>query len=1333
MAGTSEYKPPTSYVGNSPFNFASSTSTSGKSEYKPPTTSVYDTLSSYKPPMSTAFPTYVDKLVSDATSRGGRVGGSSGGGGGGGGGGGSSGGSSGGGGGGGGGGESSGGKTDAELGIVRDQYGNIVRDASAIINETQRAVATYAIAQGLSPAEQVKLQQQIETYAIKHNLSAKEIANKLLDAARSGGKTDAELGGIFKDLPKTTNKTESSGSGVSSAISNETKFYPVWKGDKVVNVSADVLAYDTLLGSITGEYKYNAPTSIKLEALKAAGGQAYVDKLQNELKAAGVTPQLLSMQREMNARASGLSPLSQIASQEMDVEDFKAKLREEARRADIEYVARGVGLPIKTVEQNWEKFEKHLGKYSYSNLLEAAFADAEKQLAEGKDSAKVFVGGLGYDLVFSRKTQAAAPQELPTPTLNTPKIGAEEIIKSKEAEGYKFIGGKSTLEGEQLLFEKIDTSTVEIPKHKTLDAGEIKLLKGADGHFAFYSTSGIPVAKQVAEELDRGYWAWRERNLANAIKLDKEEGTVLHQALTVPQEIGMGIGLSLTKFGIGFVQAAQTGGALLGLKLRKAVGGTLSLQEEEALKYLPGEFASATVEYAIEPAKFYTIQKLFRAPGYVGEKLGTLTGRVVSVEKAASVPLFGRIVSSAVEGGAKNAYFFPTLGREVGKVVGTGLLIGSGALAGVDIRRTDVTTITQTINEKGKITAKETTTSPENYEFSYNPIRGAAGVATIGAAVYLGTNLPKWGASLFDKIKPKGLSNPFYRHEYIPIQEAETRASLGVHTQKEIAAGKVAASDYAKALIERQKEVLADYRYYHRLAGKVDGFERKVIEAKANQAYELAAKLQKEINQLTKVKTHTSIMQIESYLPGKGEGIFKTTSTWKPNEIGEIKRYTTTEFIPKTTTNYAALRIGNYVVKYPYKSILKMKVPTGIDEIFKVSRLATKDDLRKIATNEILESIPMVGSGKIRTLTGKAAEEYSAAQLKAIVQKAMEIEAKRSLESIPMVGSGKIRTLTGKAAEEYLTAKREAIFQKAIEMEAKRSLESIPMVGSGKIRTLTGKAAEEYLTAKREALFSEARAIGIERALKNPSNKYLQNLYGLVDEAVIATPKPAVSATPTPKQRYLTSVKIQTVQPISSVRAMPMVIAPATASTSKITTQTKNIISVGIPSNIQTITKQPKKVETKVIALQPTKLSALTSTQEQTHLKTSAIVQEQVRTRTQARVQVRTRAQVKTQVRAQLKVRQPVRILLKSERQDVRRLLAPEQNRRRKITLQPRGVRTVFSDLLSLARSQLRYGTGTSPSVIKRPEVWAYAARGGLVPTVEQLKASGGKKKRFIF
>jgi hypothetical protein len=53
-------------------------------------------------------------------------------------------------------------------------------------------------------------------------------------------------------------------------------------------------------------------------------------------------------------------------------------------------------------------------------------------------------------------------------------------------------------------------------------------------------------------------------------------------------------------------------------------------------------------------------------------------------------------------------------------------------------------------------------------------------------------------------------------------------------------------------------------------------------------------------------------------------------------------------------------------------------------------------------------------------------------------------------------------------------------------------------------------------------------------------------------------------------------------------------------------------------------------------------------------------------------------------------------------------------------------VRSIYADILSVGKSEVLYGRGTSPSMVKHPELWK--REGGRVPTAEMLS---GKKRRF--
>ena len=51
------------------------------------------------------------------------------------------------------------------------------------------------------------------------------------------------------------------------------------------------------------------------------------------------------------------------------------------------------------------------------------------------------------------------------------------------------------------------------------------------------------------------------------------------------------------------------------------------------------------------------------------------------------------------------------------------------------------------------------------------------------------------------------------------------------------------------------------------------------------------------------------------------------------------------------------------------------------------------------------------------------------------------------------------------------------------------------------------------------------------------------------------------------------------------------------------------------------------------------------------------------------------------------------------------------------------GDRTVYADLISVTKSQLLYGAGTSPSLKKHPELWRGEYALGRTPTVELITA----------
>jgi hypothetical protein len=67
-----------------------------------------------------------------------------------------------------------------------------------------------------------------------------------------------------------------------------------------------------------------------------------------------------------------------------------------------------------------------------------------------------------------------------------------------------------------------------------------------------------------------------------------------------------------------------------------------------------------------------------------------------------------------------------------------------------------------------------------------------------------------------------------------------------------------------------------------------------------------------------------------------------------------------------------------------------------------------------------------------------------------------------------------------------------------------------------------------------------------------------------------------------------------------------------------------------------------------------------------------------------------------------------------------------EEPTRRFATPRTRSVRSMYADILSVGKSEVLYGKGTSASLVKHPELWKH--EGGRVPTAEMLS---GKKRRF--
>ncbi len=116
------------------------------------------------------------------------------------------------------------------------------------------------------------------------------------------------------------------------------------------------------------------------------------------------------------------------------------EIREDAKLADQKYIALSVGLPLATVQANWESganFSSKIGKYSYSSLTEAGISSAEKT---GKGfspiSGDITMSGGTSITPYSRQPISLVPK-MNLETFTIPKgaiiTNAQSLVKGGES------------------------------------------------------------------------------------------------------------------------------------------------------------------------------------------------------------------------------------------------------------------------------------------------------------------------------------------------------------------------------------------------------------------------------------------------------------------------------------------------------------------------------------------------------------------------------------------------------------------------------------------------------------------------------------------------------------------------------------------------------------------------------------------------------------------------------------------------------------------------------------------------------------------------------------
>lgn len=405
-----------------------------------------------------------------------------------------------------------------------------------------------------------------------------------------------------------TSSGGSSGSATSnpSAIINETARLAALKGwtpeqQRQYEV-AQINAYNKAVSSgYTGSFgtftaQYNSQTQTGITSGLQTSRQA-----QQKEAAASQVQHRMAMQNSVYPSMKSVS---------------EAGIREEAYFADQQYVSLQTGLPLRTIQENWNKgenYSKKIGSYSYTALTEKGIAQAQR-------TGRGFVGGLGYDLEYTGEVRS-----LP----NAPVVPSKADLTDSET----IFGGVSKASTGETIFVAPKQIMTPAPSEygystyykPTIGRARLDamtpvnpyLLAGEGQSVSYFIPPKAPAAQtpleniDVLSDIDQRYNQMRQEGksvfFGNA-PVNDTFGEFVYGAKVGVIEVPL---VELTKFGLAFTQASKYGGELFG---SKAFGSMPNYQgkrltpEQEKL-YL-GKFEQGATMYASLPLTIYALGKL---------------------------------------------------------------------------------------------------------------------------------------------------------------------------------------------------------------------------------------------------------------------------------------------------------------------------------------------------------------------------------------------------------------------------------------------------------------------------------------------------------------------------------------------------------------------------------------------------------------------------------------------------------------------------------------------------------------------------------------------------
>lgn len=871
---------------------------------------------------------------------------------------------------------------DALQGIVRDSNGNIIHDARAIINETDRAkdISKISGASGVTKTQEV-------TNAVKQSQENVKAANQLLPSIelKLAGKLPLTGGETYASLLKSKIVLE-------NAIQAENKYSGVPK------------SYGSNPALMTGLVAFGEQRAAQLAqvtpelAKQYASGKVQMGQTQVEVTKA--------YQEMYGGGEQATTKLSTIIN--------------EAKSRDIDWISKATGLPYNTIESNYGDYEGKLGKYSYSNLLKTGQKEAYQ-----KGSA--FVGGIGLTLesvaskvieINGQETELNTNQPLITEFYldlgegltsdELTAISKMELNGKQETNLSNFRAKRAgnlisiTKAGGITLDTRSEPFNINIREERPKEP-EIFQFNGV-----FYTKEGKTFATIMSEDIFSKMNALQESNRLTAIELDKANANSSfsfplltsptselpitspflnwalsnrEQILNVPREYSIDILTGLgTKTPLELLHGAGAAKLSLELQFKQYMEG-LTLEEQEVLPRIQAEARGGTFEGLTEPAKLYVFNKLVT---YGIPKLGEITGNVITkaigTKAASQLVISGTtaVERSALVGG--NEYLLGQFGRQVATKLTGVALVSSGALSGVDI----------TTDEQGGIS------------LGFNPQRAVGGVVTMGGFVLASSVITSIGSASWEmsfgqigKTNPKvnsRLPNPFQKSSLVNLKEGEARQLTGVNSAKDIASGKLQAKGEANALIEAQKQAMSDYNYYRRASTNAPLSQRYGLEYKADAAKRDIMRLQIEIAKYVKQPTSTTTI---SGIAKQKVGLFQEykwgtqtiTTTTKPDAMGRMTASSTiTTFTPENGGT-RTLQFGRIVLGYDTNKFLGFEYPTGKPFVFRTFstpntqiKIGSIPDMptAKPSGTTITSSIP-VGSGEATSQVARITSKVNVA------------------------------------------------------------------------------------------------------------------------------------------------------------------------------------------------------------------------------------------------------------------------------------------------------------------------------------------------------------------